>query len=170
MFAQLAPPSELFRWHIPPGDRGTEATIVAMASLIDPKEGGLVEEVGDSLRVGPGSVAARVRELLATFVRFEHDPPGLEYVRHPERMLEEIRVTGETAGDCDDIAVLGAALGLAAGLPPRFVTVATRAGGPYVHVFTELGEGGRWIELDTSRELQGIPAGWTPPRRAVWTL
>lgn len=141
-----------------------------MASLLDPVPGGLVEELGEQLRDAPGPTAPRIRELLASCVRFEHDPPGLEYVRHPERMLQEIRMHGETAGDCDDIAVLGAALGYAAGLPPRFVTVATHVLGPYVHVWAEVGEGGRWHELDTSRELQGVPPGWVPPRKAVWTL
>lgn len=169
----LPPPREVLRWAIPPGDAGTEATIGAMHQLAtdagtDPH--GLTGRVAAELAAGGGFyIAPAIRELLASVVTFEHDPEGLELVRTPDRMLLEVRETGGTAGDCDDIATLGAGLGIAAGLPVRYVTVAMHATGPYVHVWTELYDGGRWWELDTSRELQGIPPDWQPGRVAVWS-
>ena len=130
----LPPPRELASWEIPPGDKGTEATEGAMHALAsaaahDPQS--LAAQLGRELRGRfPGETAARIRRVLSEVVRFELDPPHLEYVRTPDRMLLEVQHHGGTQGDCDDIATLGAALGMAAGLPVRYVTVAMHPGAP----------------------------------------
>jgi transglutaminase-like putative cysteine protease len=63
-----------------------------------------------------------------------------------------IAAQGYARGDCDDVAILGAALGKAAGFPARFVLLGF--GGPmapYQHVFTEIGTRQGWMNLDVTR-------------------
>jgi len=62
--------------------------------------------------------------------------------------------------DCDDVAMLGAALGKAVGLRARFVAVAFGPrGAPYRHVWAELGPrtNNVWLDMDTTRPAQGLP-------------
>jgi hypothetical protein len=75
-------------------------------------------------------------------------------------MLREIRLRGEVQGDCDDAAVLFAALAESAGYPTRFV-VQGPAGDLFRHVVIEVQAGGRWLAVDPSQGVHGL--GWTPP-------
>lgn len=103
------------------------------------------------------SSARRLREWLAEHTRFRPDPRGVELIKTPRYMLAEVSGEGVSLGDCDDVAVLAAALGKAAGHPARFVLYGFRPGEPYEHVFTELGTGAGWLELDTTRPAQMPP-------------
>ena len=105
---------------IPPGDAGTRATLHAMrrlvrASLADPL---LIATVGDMVGEGSEGWAWKVRRWLDDRWRFLPDPLTVELVREPRVMLHELRTRGYMAGDCDDAAVMAAALGMAGG---RFV-------------------------------------------------
>jgi hypothetical protein len=80
------------------------------------------------------------------------DPSGVELLHDPVLLLEDIRERGQARGDCDDVAVLGAALGGAMGLSARFVVVGFRGPNePFEHVWTELYDGTTWRELDVTR-------------------
>lgn len=101
-----------------------------------------------------------LRSWLIEHTRFVRDPIDLERVVTPKVQLARIRATGTALGDCDDVAVLAAALGMAVGLRARFVVIG-RAPHRFEHVFTVLGDGRRWWELDITRSEQGIPATMT---------
>lgn len=101
--------------------------------------------------------AARLRAFLDRRVSFTFDPLGVELIRTPRFMLREIAAQGSVAGDCDDVAVLGAALGLAVGFEARYVLIGLTAGQPYEHVFTELMTAQGPYELDTTRPAQMPP-------------
>lgn len=107
-----------------------------------------------------GEAARRIRAFLADRVRFVHDPPGVELIRTPDLMLETILARGHAIGDCDDVAVLGAALAMAAGLSCRYVLVALHPSDPFEHVYTEVLTPEGAIELDTTRPAQ-MPDGVT---------
>jgi transglutaminase-like putative cysteine protease len=111
--------------------------------------------------------AHRIRRFLERRVRFHPDPLHFETVKEPEFQLREIDHAGYTSGDCDDIATLGAALGLALGLPARFRVMAFDSGSPYEHVTADLFDGSRWIDLDVSKEFQRVPADFRPAREKL---
>ena len=98
--------------------------------------------------------------------RFEPDPLGIELVRTPALMLGTIECQGYAVGDCDDIAVLGASLGLSVYIPARFVLLAFSDFGLYEHVYTDLLTSGGAVELDTTRPAQ-MPPGLTIARQGT---
>lgn len=157
---------------IPDGDAGTLATLQEMDRVVrwdlSHSRDLLARELAPivPVRGTPLEVARAIREHLARRVRFTFDPPGLELVQAASHMLRTTR----PQGDCDDIAVMGATLGLAAGLPARFVVVGFTPDGPFQHVYTELETPAGWVDLDTSRDLQGVPAAFQPARRATFTV
>lgn len=121
----------------------------------------IVRETAVALVRGTGThseaQAALIRRFLDEHVSFLRDPRGIELLTAPATQLTTIRTLGSASGDCDDVAVLGAALGLAVGLRARFVVVGRQQ---FEHVFTVLGDpsGRSWWEVDTTRPFQSIPA------------
>jgi len=103
-----------------------------------------------------------LRSWLDNAFRFKPDPPGVELVRHPREMLQELARRGYAEGDCDDAAALAAAVALACGLRVRWKVLAFQRGAPYAHVYAEVSprEGGKWCELDVTRPA-ALP-GLTP--------
>jgi transglutaminase-like putative cysteine protease len=98
-----------------------------------------------------------MRGWLEDHVMFVRDPTNQELVHDPALVVRAIRARGVVHLDCDDVATVAAALGLAVGLRARFVVAAFRDRA-YRHVWTELGDprGGRWIEMDITRPAQGL--------------
>ncbi len=150
------------RLWIPGGGLGIELTVVRMRWLVRRALGRpLVLETARSLVYGSDSrleAAERIRDYLGEHVHFVPDPLGTELLKSPRYMLREIQLSGHATGDCDDVAVLGAAFGGAVGLRARFVLLAFTERQPYEHVFTELDTGRGWLELDTTRPHQ-LPSG-----------
>lgn len=157
-YVRPLPPARVARtWSIPLGDAGPRVTVENMAAL--------AWEDADAIPLRFHS-GRDLRWWLAEHTYFQEDPPDLELVRTPGRMLREIERYGRAGGDCDDVATLAAALGLASGMDVRLVLAGLAPDGPFVHVFAEVREpaGPSWTELDVVAEAQGIPPGWTPPR------
>lgn len=151
----------LERHEIPGGDAGIEATIVHMRRVA--REGArdpAVLELAARLEGATATGAAqRIRGFLSRSVHFRDDPPGLELVRTPGYMLQELEERGRIEGDCDDVAVLGAALGMAAGMRAQYVLVGFSPAAPWSHVYAELIPPGLpAVELDTTRPAQ-MPRG-----------
>lgn len=153
---------------IPGGDRGIRRTVQEMrglvhASLAQPLP---VETAG--VIIAPygaecsGQRALAIREFLKEYVSFVPDPVGRELLRAPGYLLERIRDEGYASGDCDDVAILGASLGMAVGLPARFVLLGFARDLPFSHIFTELWTSEGWAELDTTAPDQ------IPPGVLVW--
>jgi hypothetical protein len=91
--------------------------------------------------------------------RFVTDPVGVELLRDPAGAIARINTRGFTQGDCDEAAMLGAALGMANGIRARFRALAFAFNAPYSHVIADLqGSDGVWYPLDITR-----PQGFTPP-------
>lgn len=150
-----------------PGHAGILATVETMRDLAwqgaeDPQ----VWEWADAINRStccPEAAATGIRAFLGRHTRFLADPPGVEFIRNPLYMLRRIRRRGYAEGDCDDIATLGAALGLATMLPARFRLLSFGPSEPWEHVYTELWDGRGWLELDTTRPAQ------YPPGLRVWS-
>lgn len=121
-----------------------------------------VRQLATTIVAGAGAdrqaEVALIRRWLEGHSEFVRDPIGLEWVQTPLAQLEALAILGVVQGDCDDVAVLGAALGMAVGLRARFITIGSARA--FVHVFTVLGDptGRQWWELDITRPMQNIPA------------
>ncbi|QOJ18582.1 MAG: hypothetical protein HRU76_13745 [Phycisphaeraceae bacterium] len=99
-----------------------------------------------------------VARFLGAAVSFKADPFGVEHLRTPEQLIEEIEQHGNVAADCDDLAMLAAALIRSIGLEPYFV-VAGRTQ-RLTHVFPAARvRGGAIIPMDVQ---EGLPVGRWP--------
>lgn len=132
---------------IPEGDAGTVATIEHMRRLaLKASSDPLLVAVAYAT-LGRGSTAT-LRGWLGR-VHYLDDPADGELVRDPVILARRVLAVGFAYGDCDDVATLAAAVGLAGGYRVRFVVVGF--GDHFEHVWTEIEEGGRWREMDTTR-------------------
>lgn len=105
--------------------------------------------------------ADAIRDYLSMHTEFLRDPDNVEMLHGPVWQLQQIRQRGVVQVDCDDVAMLSAALGKAVGLRARFVVIAfDQPGAPFRHVFTELGQRSanmKWVDMDVTRPAQGLP-------------
>lgn len=96
-------------------------------------------------------------------IRYIPDPTNVELVKDPERLIQ----TG--SGDCDDIAVLCAALLLAVGKTPAFMLVAFGNSPLPSHVFALVKTPSGWVPLDpvanrvTDRMMKDATKKWVIP-------
>ena len=91
-----------------------------------------------------------IRYAVAEKVRYLNDPLTTEWVKDPERLVEEIEATGVAAADCDEIALLTATMLRQVGREVEFVTVGFGAPNSFSHVFTRALEpkSQTWIVCD----------------------
>lgn len=147
--------------HIPPGDRGSRAALHVMERLAHP--GPHTRHLARRLlaeRPARFPIAHELRPWLSARTIFVLDPPDADLVRSAETLARDaIESDGRVRGDCDCVAVLASGLAQVLGLRSRYVAVALEPGGPYTHVWTEVLDpvGGLWVELDVTREAQGLP-------------
>ena len=100
---------------------------------------------GHANRKDRRAVARAVYEFVLGAVAYRHDDHGVEQLQTP---LASVRIG---AGDCDDMAVLAAALLKSLGVPTRFRAIATDAAAPhaYTHVYCQYQDGlGKWRSCD----------------------
>jgi transglutaminase-like putative cysteine protease len=166
------------------GDAGAMNTLELMAGLVNQS---LVNPVlvgaARSLAVNAAPErdqfrqAIAVRTWLSRVWRFVDDPTNTELLRDPEHMLREYFANGAIAGDCDEAAILGAALGKAVGLGATFTVyafdpiayIAGRAldgsdAAMFSHVFASLlTNDGRTVSLDITKPTGSVP----PPTREL---
>lgn len=147
------------------GDYGSGQTLQKMRSLVNGSLSvPLVVETANSIAATVPArdylaIAQAIRSWMQRNFRFVRDPVGVELVRDPVYQLTQWQNNGYISGDCDDAAVLGAALGKANGIGARFIAVGFAPGGPLLHVFTILtgrrdggmGSLGPGVDLDVTR-------------------
>lgn len=130
------------------------------AALTDP----LVIETARAIVASEGprdydAQIAALRSYLQEHLQFTQDPRGVEMLATPRYLLERIRARYVVQGDCDDAAVLGAALAKAVGLRVRFRVLGfydTHA--PFTHVYAIVQGRANWYDLDTTRSPRTVNA------------
>jgi transglutaminase-like putative cysteine protease len=127
------------------GDYGATQTVERMRALAN--ESLAVPIVVETARGIVSTVASRdylamaqaIRSWLSRNFKFIPDPVGVELLTSPEYQLRKFQANGIIYGDCDDAAVLGAALGKAVGIGARYVAVSFRPyPAPLTHIYTVL--------------------------------
>lgn len=144
---------------LPRGDAGIKQTLMHMRNFVRQYKKNLpLRELTLSI-VGnlPGKAWAREAVALQRWIqqniRYVKDIRGVETVHSPQKLLILRQ------GDCDDQAVLLAAMLESIGHPTRFVAVGFS---PFAfsHVFTETKIGHKWVALET---INPWPPGRKPP-------
>ena len=151
---------------IPRGDPGTLQTVAHMKRLVNESTGvPLVRSTAAAIAVANGTKglqqARGIRAYLDERTIFLRDPRNRELLHSPELLLQSILRQGYAAIDCDDVAILGAAVGKSIGLRARFVVVGfSSPAAPFRHVWTELADPAKpvWVDMDTTRPYQVLPA------------
>lgn len=151
-------------YSIPGGDAGTLATLGHMRALsvrgaVAPEVRGVAASVVLGAGRDPAMFARLIGDWVDTHTEFLADPTVAEALVPPEMLLRIIEQNGLGQVDCDDVAMLAAALGLSVGLRARFVVVGFQVGGPYAHVWAELAgpSGDVWFPIDPTRPVSGLP-------------
>lgn len=144
-------------WRAPPRP---EATLVRMVNMTmaEYQVPSLVEVAANIAETVPEknvpAIAAALLRWLRTYTRFVPDPIGEQQLKSPLYMLALVRQDGLAPGDCVDLAMLGAALAMAVGIPAKFVgeAYAQVPDAPLVHVYAVVQTGPEtWVNLDTQR-------------------
>jgi transglutaminase-like putative cysteine protease len=115
-----------------------------------------IREAALNILRGVNSFAAQAQAIQAWVqqnIEYRRDPPDVELVQTPQVTMQ-LR-----AGDCDDQAVLTAALLQSTGHPSQFIAVGIR-GDPLSHVLTQTLIGSSWVAVET---IERRPLGWMPP-------
>lgn len=147
---------------LPVGDAGTFATVDAMRQLTMLAQANpTVRRLGEELAGGHGTLAQRalrLRDWIDRHFIFVKDPSHVELLTTPAEQVKQIATTGSAYGDCDDAAVLAAALAQAGGLPVRYVLFGF---GPlptnFSHIFAEVPTTAGVVDLDVTRPHQNVP-------------
>lgn len=137
---------------IPAGLAGTDYTVKKMIALvrsgiIDPRLRQSAISILKAAGVNPADHVSGARALyswIKSNVIFVNDPAGVESIQDPALTFYKLR-----AGDCDDHAILLAALCGSVGIPARFVTLGANVD-KFSHVFVELRLNGEWVPADTT--------------------
>lgn len=133
------------------GEAGTWATVRVMRELA--RKSAATPLLIETARAIPAGNPLLLRAWLASHFRFRSDPPDYEAVWTPADQLRQISARGYALGDCDDAAVLGAALALAAGLRVRFILLGfDPLPSPLSHIFAEAGG----VDLDVTKPNQRV--------------
>ncbi len=124
-----------------------EDTLKAMAHLAkEGKKNLTVRRAAEQICAGIeqsdySSEVAAIYYWTCAHVKYLRDVHDVEYLQAPDVLLRT------RSGDCDDIAVLLAALLMSVGNPCRFCVVSFQKGIPS-HVFCQTYVGGKWVTVD----------------------
>jgi hypothetical protein len=164
-------PATFRRMRISPGSRGTNETLEKMAELAvegstDPWfvafARGEVRECGSRDHL---CEAAALLRWVKGHVPYRHDPQFMEWIQSPGWTAF---VEGQ--GDCDDFAILIAAMALSVGLQAKFRAVALNKQNPteYTHVYPMIEVPGKgWLAADAVPPTAKL--GWEPPKE-MWVM
>lgn len=143
---------------IPNGSPGTSATLSLMCKLTrQAKKNPTIRELAIRLtnHLPPKDWKAEVgaiRDFVRSNIRYTRDIRGVETLQAP---IQTLRLR---AGDCDDMAMLTAALLEAIHHPTRFTAIGFSPN-HYAHVFPETKIGPHWFSVETT---EPVPLGWRP--------
>ena len=155
--------TQVERVSIPPGQRGIDATINAMAKMaLGPFGAGSEKIRAQALRIirdipenDKRAEVIAVHTYVQKHLRYVNDPHGFELLTYPETLLTLAH------GDCDDHVILEAALLGAIGVPTAFLTLRRPSDPIASHVYmVAILPGGKEITLDPI--IKDKPAGFDP--------
>lgn len=156
-------------------DQVTEGTVAIMWAMVhDTDRSQAAQRVASRLAAQCGQrdflcQLSRIYSWITESVRFKRDTFGAEHLRHPDQLIAEIERDGRTSADCDDVAMLGAALVRAMGFEPAIIVQAATPTGPFEHVYFGAILDGGLVHMDPQERTPfGYPTPPTNARRRVF--
>lgn len=144
---------------IPGGAAGTRETLRIMRDLarewrVHPRLRQLAKSIVQPCKSKDARCEVkRIHAFVVDKIRYVRDVADVETIQTPDLTLRD------RCGDCDDQALLVAALLQSIGRPARFIAIGLRAG-QFQHVYTETPIGPDWVAVETTEE--GWPVGRKP--------
>jgi hypothetical protein len=153
------------------GWAGTDQTVakareMVNASLTDPLIVTTAQNIVRNVRErDKWTEVVAISNFVRSHIRYTNE--GIETLKTPRLMLEEIERYGKAVGDCDDHVILWAALLRAVGFSVRYRVISQRPDQLANHIYGEVLVPGRgWVGDDTI--VKWRPVGWSaPPERAT---
>lgn len=157
-----------------PGEAGSQDVLGQMVQWIrqadgDPLTAAVVRRILPLPQQDRDAAAETLRQYLAASWQFVTDDllasgydvrdpeDDVEVLHTPHELAQQLLSDGFARGDCDDAAIIGAALGRALGFPVRLVALGFAGEfGPLTHVYAEVWTGRRWVDLDVTKPSQGV--------------
>lgn len=150
------------------GNVGVQQTLEMMATLIDSgSDSPAVVNLARTLAVrggvrNQGGQGLAIVDWLKRAWRFVSDPMNRELLLSPAVLLANYQQYGYVAGDCDEAAILGGALGQAVGFQVTLTVLAFPSGDGspdlFQHVYASLlTDDGTEISLDITRPRGPLP-------------
>jgi len=163
MYQTQKPDNRTFLGEVPNGRAGVKETLKIMSTIVkkfarDPQIRNLAISITSNL--DNKDFSGEVREIfnyVQTNIRYVGDVLDVETLQTPDVTL------ANQAGDCDDMAMLIAALLESINHPTRFRAVGF-APGELSHVYVETLLGTTWVPLDATEPYD---AGWQPPEGSI---
>lgn len=148
------------------GNDGVQQSLAVMSSVVDASlDTPAVVYFARTIAVRAGvrnqyMQALAIKNFLERTWRFVDDPNDRDLFVSPDESLQQYNANGFIAGDCDEAATLGAALGRAVGMSAQFVVYwFDDVDPPGQHVFAVLlTDDGRQVSLDVTRPRGPVPA------------
>lgn len=148
---------------LPDGDAGTYVTLDVMRRIARRASSLPIVRTlaAQAVRSYPGDGGNYHARLLNKWITertyFLPDPTYTEALHEPAYLLTQILTRGNVGVDCDDVAMLAAAMGLSIGLRARYVIAGfSSPNAPFRHVWTELAgaRSSSWVPIDPTRPVQ----------------
>jgi hypothetical protein len=139
-----------------------KATQLVRESLTDPVVRLAAEGIVRNLPERDKSAEIRaVSRFVRKNIRYTNE--GVETIKTPRLLLDEIRTHGKAVGDCDDHVILWLALHKVLGQKVRIKVISQRKNKVASHIYGEVynPDKERWVVDDTIRKNRGI--GWSVP-------
>lgn len=102
--------------------------------------------IGNNDETGQLAMLLKVMQTRVVYVR---DPHGIEYVRSPLVLINDICAKGSAVGDCDDHVLLFNAMANSLGFPTRIIAVKVNNSKVFNHVISSVKVNGVWLDFDT---------------------
>lgn len=144
------------KYMVGPGDVGSYRTISIMRRLVNESLSNplVVGRAKDIVQfAGPKNQFEQAKEIknyLMDHTQFVRDPRGVELIHTPEKQIRTIDQRYYIQIDCDDFAVLSAALAKSVGIRAKFVILKFMTkSAPFAHVYTIVDVGKKkWFPID----------------------
>jgi hypothetical protein len=139
-----------------------KATQLVMDSLVDPIVRTTAEDIVRNLpERDKGAEIRAVSRFVRDNIRYTNE--GVETIKTPRFLLDEVREKGRAVGDCDDHVILWLALHKVLGQKVRIKVVSQRPDGRATHIFGQVynPQTKVWITDDTIKKDRKI--GWGVP-------
>lgn len=153
------------------GDRGERSVIVRRFTEWVVRDIAPKDYLGEILAIRHALVQPSPTRPGTPLFRYVNDPRHVEFVKDPQRMVEEIMGNGTTAVDCDEQALMVATMAMQIGRRPQFVALGF-APNTLTHVACRVQEpkSNQWIWMDSVAGPREREAAERAKQILVWDL